>query len=231
MHACIIAGSLAAAGAARPETAEPPQRASVRSVVKAGPRGQLVRRLAVVRPAGKSQAEALSELGLAPEIIDAVVARLAAQHEIDPLLVRAVIQVESNYDPFAVSPKGAQGLMQLMPATARTLDVANAFRPVENIEAGVRHLKALLVKFGGQVGPALAAYNAGAGAVIKYGGVPPYRETTEYVAKVGRKWTEARNAAAESSKSEQTKNAEAHPQLEVWRDAAGVLHIRTRTIQ
>jgi len=99
--------------------------------------------------------------------------------------VRAVIQAESAFNPRAVSPKGALGLMQLMPATAEEYGVSDAFNPAENIAAGVKYLKRLLDKYEGRVELALAAYNAGPGAVKKYGGkVPPYRETQNYVARI-----------------------------------------------
>ena len=98
-------------------------------------------------------------------------------------LVRALIQAESAFNPRAVSPKGALGLMQLMPATAAEFGVTDAFNPAQNIRAGVRYLKQLLDTYEGRVELALAAYNAGPGAVKKYGGkVPPYRETQNYVA-------------------------------------------------
>jgi hypothetical protein len=117
-----------------------------------------------------------------PAHVDALITKAAEAHDVDPNLVRAVIKVESAYKPRARSHKGAMGLMQLMPATAREYGVRNAYDPAENINAGVKHLKSLLDRF--DVRLAVAAYNAGAGAVQRYGGVPPYRETREYVKKV-----------------------------------------------
>lgn len=108
----------------------------------------------------------------------------AARHRLDPALVRAVVAVESAFRAGAVSPKGAQGLMQLMPATAAALGVEDAFDPAQNLDGGARHLAALVQGFGGDLNKALAAYNAGAGAVARHGGVPPYLETKDYVARV-----------------------------------------------
>jgi hypothetical protein len=116
---------------------------------------------------------------------DLVVAH-AEKQSLRPELVRAVIQVESGFNPSATSPKGAMGLMQLMPDTARSLGVLNAYDPEENIRGGTAYLRRLLDKYGTEQ-LALAAYNAGPGAVDKYDGVPPYRETREYVRKVGSK--------------------------------------------
>jgi len=113
------------------------------------------------------------------EIISAV----SEAQGVDPLLVRALIQVESNYRPKAKSPRGAMGLMQLMPSTAREYKVRNPFDPRANIEAGIRHLKALLDRLG-STEMALAAYNAGEGAVAKFNGIPPYQETRDYVTRI-----------------------------------------------
>lgn len=110
--------------------------------------------------------------------------KIARRHGVDEALVHAVIQVESRYDPFAVSPRGAMGLMQLMPRTAQRFDVANAFDPVQNVDGGVRYLKELLARYSGQVRLALAAYNAGEEAVERHRGIPPYRETVDYVKRV-----------------------------------------------
>jgi len=108
----------------------------------------------------------------------------AARHQIDAALVKAVIHAESDFVPDARSPKGAQGLMQLMPATAVRHNVERVFAPEDNVEGGVRQLRQLLDRYGGDVRLALAAYNAGEGAVDRSRGVPPYPETLDYIARV-----------------------------------------------
>jgi len=110
--------------------------------------------------------------------------RIAREQGVDPDLVKAIIRVESNFDPRAVSRKGAQGLMQLMPATAADHAVADAFDPEQNIAGGVRYLRKLMDLFGGDLRLALGGYNAGENAVARFNGVPPYRETQQYVRKV-----------------------------------------------
>lgn len=109
---------------------------------------------------------------------------VAQRQGLDPALVLAVVAVESGFRAEAVSPKGARGLMQLMPATAAALGVSNAFDPAANLDGGTRHLGALMTRYGGDLKKALAAYNAGTGAVDVHRGVPPYPETRDYVAKV-----------------------------------------------
>jgi soluble lytic murein transglycosylase-like protein len=112
------------------------------------------------------------------------VERTARAHGVDPELVDLVIRMESGYNPSAVSPKGARGVMQLMPATARQYGVRDIFDPHENIGAGVRYLSDLLQRYGNDTARALAAYNAGPEAVARHAGVPPYRETRNYVAAI-----------------------------------------------
>jgi len=114
--------------------------------------------------------------------LEAFIDRVSAREGVDARLVRAVIEVESGYRPLARSPKGAMGLMQLMPATARQYAVTNPYDPAANIEAGIKHLKSLLARFPRAL--ALAAYNAGDAAVERFGGIPPYAETRNYVSRI-----------------------------------------------
>jgi soluble lytic murein transglycosylase-like protein len=112
---------------------------------------------------------------------DAYIERYASQYRVDPILVRAVIQVESDFNPRCISNKGARGLMQLMPETERQYGVRNVFDPEENIRGGIHNLADLLGRYRGDLNRVLAAYNAGEGAVAKYRGIPPYEETMTYV--------------------------------------------------
>ncbi len=119
-----------------------------------------------------------------PSQFDSLIYSSSERYGVDPALVRAVVKAESNFNESARSPKGAQGLMQLMPDTARLYNIVNAFDPTENIEGGVQHLRLLLDRYRGDLRLALAAYNAGIQAVERYGGIPPFTETREYVKRV-----------------------------------------------
>ena len=130
---------------------------------------------------------------------DSLIDAEAKRHDLDASLVSAVIRAESNYHPRAVSRKGARGLMQLMPATARRLQVKRPFDPASNVRGGVRYLKELLGRFDSRPELILAAYNAGERAVETYGGVPPYRETVGYVKKILAWWTPAAIVASTST--------------------------------
>jgi soluble lytic murein transglycosylase-like protein len=113
--------------------------------------------------------------------LEQTVERIAEQNALPPELLHSVIKVESNYNPYAVSSKGALGMMQLIPSTAKRFGVGDVFNPVENIQGGAKYLRYLLDLYNGNYPLALAAYNAGEGAVAKHGGVPPYKETQNYL--------------------------------------------------
>ncbi len=127
--------------------------------------------------------------------------RIADEQSVEAQLVHSVIKAESNYNPYALSPKGAQGMMQLIPATARRFGVANAFNPKQNVEGGVRYLHYLLELYNGDYPKAIAAYNAGENAVARYGGIPPYPETRNYVIQVAKNLKVARQHAVRGAKT------------------------------
>jgi len=154
-----------------------------------------------------------------PQEIDAAIEQSASRHNVDPNLVRAVIKVESNFNPNAVSRKGAMGLMQLMPQTARQLRVANPFDPQQNVDAGVRHLKQLMESYGGDVKLTLAAYNAGQGAVARSAGVPHFAETRNYVNRITQLYYGGSDLGTGFLQNP------LHQPIHVQRDARGVLHI------
>ena len=248
MWICCAGLALTVAPAAWPQSGAGPEQApAVRtaSVVRADQRtGRLVRKVvlapapsaaAVVSSAAQASGEApvaaAQPLAVsAPQALRKLAADAAGRHGVDPLLVDSVIRVESNYNPLAVSPKGAEGLMQLIPATARRFGVTNSFDVKENIEAGVTYLKYLLDMFGDDR-LAVAAYNAGESAVMRYGDVPPYRETMNYVSRVGKAWGAARQqtpaptAAIESAPAPEEAGARA---VEAYVDSQGRICMRTR---
>ncbi len=150
------------------------------------------------------------------EEIDESIVMAAARHNVDPNLVRAVVKVESNFNSNAVSRKGAMGLMQLMPSTARSLNVKNPFDPDQNVDAGVRHLKQLLENYGGDVNLTLAAYNAGSGAVARSAGVPHFAETQNYVRRITSLYYGGFDLSPVGPR---------HDPVRVQRDARGVLYI------
>ena len=133
--------------------------------------------------ASAAQAPTASAAG-GPTRFDAEIQAAASRNGIDPALLKALIRAESNFNPRAGSPAGAQGLTQLMPGTARSLGVTDPFDPKQAIEGGARYLAQQLRAFGGDASKALAAYNAGPGAVQRHGGIPPYAETRNYVSRV-----------------------------------------------
>jgi soluble lytic murein transglycosylase-like protein len=149
--------------------------------------------------------------------IDEAIDKAASRHNVDSNLVRALVKVESNFNPNAISRKGAMGLMQLMPQTARRMNLTNPFNPEENIDAGVRHLKELLDSYGGDVRLSLAAYNAGMGAVARSSGIPHYAETRNYVRRI----TEIYSGSLGNNYFSGT----SRDPVRVERDARGVLYI------
>jgi len=208
------------------------------SVVRVDPRtGRLVRKIVVPVPSASTPA-VLSKPAATPASpqLQEVVEQTAKRYELDPLLVHSVIQVESNYNQFALSSKGAQGLMQLIPSTARRFGVSNPWDVQQNVEGGVRYLKYLAGLFPNDLQLTIAAYNAGEAAVMKHGNtVPPYRETLDYVNKVGARYGKARLAAGKrqvdakptSVELAEVPTAPRYAPIEHYLDSSGRLHIRT----
>jgi len=179
------AGQIAAAGAG--PSGVVPSASQITTAV--GPTAAVGAPNVSVSPAGYTAPAAAGgagsqSIGGASTPYDATIAQAAARYNIDPAILHGLIQQESGFDPSAHSSAGALGLTQLMPGTASSLGVANPLDPTQSIEGGARYLGEMLSKFGGNTEEALAAYNAGPGAVSQYGGVPPYAETREYVNKV-----------------------------------------------
>jgi soluble lytic murein transglycosylase-like protein len=235
MALAMLAASPSRAAEVTSAPTAPPPVVHKTQVVRTDPRtGKLVRSVVVSSkpvitrippPASASSAD-----------LDAIVEKAARAHEVDPLLVHSIIKVESNYNAHAVSNKGAEGLMQLTPSTARMLGVSNSFDPQQNIEAGVKYLKYLKDLYKDDR-LALAAYNAGPGAVDKYKWIPPYAETQNYVYQVGKRYGEARRAADAAKpvevKAPEVKAVDVTPvevkpaPVERFIDENGRLHLRT----
>lgn len=166
----------------------------------------------VIAPEPKTEAAAVSNEDPAPsrfspapsrfskDYCESVITEASSRHGVDAALVRAVVKAESDYNPLAVSNKGARGLMQLMPETARDLAVTNVYDVEDNVDGGVRYLRNMLERFGGNMKLALAAYNAGPAAVEKHNGIPPYPETRTYVDRVLRFYGKGTGAAASRSR-------------------------------
>jgi Transglycosylase SLT domain len=174
----------------------------VTSIVRADPHsGKLVRVVLASGAPDASRSVALSS----------AVDRIALEESLPPELIHSVIKAESNYNPFAISPKGALGIMQLVPATARRFGVSNAFNAEENIQGGAKYLKYLLDLYHGDYPLALAAYNAGEGAVAKHGGIPPYPETQNYVNKVLSNKVPSRPRGAQAKAAPASKPVTAEP--------------------
>jgi soluble lytic murein transglycosylase-like protein len=175
----------AGSGATAPADTEPSGKI-LASTSPASPANR-VARAAAARLAGPPNREPAGVNNFAgpPPHLDTMILQAAAQHQIDPDLVRAIVRVESGFNPNAVSPAGAHGLMQLIPATARRFGVANPFDPRANLDGGIRYLKHLLGLYKGDLQLALAAYNAGENSVARYRGVPAFRETQNYIRKIG----------------------------------------------
>jgi hypothetical protein len=237
MRFCFILGSMALlTSSVRGASSDLPAR-RVATVVRADARtGRLIRGSVVasrvipakvispIVPAPADQARPSSGAN-----VSELVASIASRHEVEPLLVDSVIRVESNYNPSAISPKGALGLMQLIPATARRFGVSDTFAPEQNIEGGVRYLKYLMQLYNGDERLALAAYNAGEGAVAKYKGIPPYKETQNYVYQVGKRLGQSREAEKKAKPAPVETKPEIHvPIIERTVDAEGREYYRTK---
>jgi soluble lytic murein transglycosylase-like protein len=227
----VVSPHTASLTPAQPSSVQPDPALHKTLVVRADPRtGKLVRSTVVSQPVVSPKSAAGPK---PPTAIKEMVERSARAHDVDPLLVEAVIKVESNNNPHAVSPKGAEGLMQLMPPTARMLGVTNSFDPGQNIEAGVKYLKYLQDLYKDDR-LALAAYNAGPGAVDKFKWIPPYKETQNYVYQVGKRYGDARREAAGKTAAPPAAKAVPQvpapaklPRLESFIDENGRLHLRT----
>ena len=233
MRKCFILSSVIIANAALLSAATVSKPAPVLVIVRSDMHsGRLVRSLArPVRPVPEKadpQIELPASAQAAPTALATLVDHIAQRHDVDCDLVHSMIRVESNYNPFAVSNKGALGLMQLIPSTARRFGVANVFDPAQNVEGGVRYLKYLLDLYEGDNRLALAAYNAGEGTVERYRGVPPFRETRDYVYRVGKALDETREANKQRNAEASAKPATEFNPVRAFVDAMGRIYYKTQ---
>ncbi len=198
------------------------QQGRMTTVVRADARtGRLVRSVLMEPKAAVVSAE-----------LKTMIDRIADEQGVESQLVHSVIRAESNYNPGAVSLKGAQGIMQLIPSTARRFGVANAFDPKENVEGGVKYLRFLLDYFKGDYAKAIAAYNAGENAVDRYKGVPPFAETQNYVSRVARNLEAARKVAPQvvaqtTAKAVSDNNRETVRPIQTSTGSDGLIYYRT----
>lgn len=232
MRICFILASVIIATAAVSSAASTNTPATVTLIVRSDARtGRLVR--GVVRPASTVSRKPDPQIELPantepPAAFAGLVDRISEKHDVDRDLVNSVIRVESNYNPLAVSNKGALGLMQLVPSTARRFGVTNSFNPAENVEGGVRYLKYLLEHYNGNHHLALAAYNAGEGTVERYQGVPPFAETRSYVYRVGKALDQRKEAKKQrSAEPSPAKSSDGFNHVRAFTDATGRIYYKT----